>query len=237
MTCRVTYALKTGRPAWYALAGVLLQTLFTGLYAYGISGHKAAWAAFQFFGAGPFGLITVTTVFNAGLHVRPSELGIAVGLLGTFRSMGGSVGNAVFGAILRSVADTELPKRIIAAALAQCYKGDLTALIGAVIETGNGVPDAFVSINGLTPAVERAALQAFSQAYAEAYRMVLYSTIPFGIIAVVAASFIKDSTKYMTNHVHVHLVKDVLDRNGSAGQEPGERAEHIPVNPDEKTAS
>ncbi|KAK5454946.1 hypothetical protein LTS15_005666 [Exophiala xenobiotica] len=100
-------------------------------------------------------------------------------------------------------------------ALAQCYKGDLTALIGAVIETGNGVPDAFVSINGLTPAVERAALQAFSQAYAEAYRMVLYSTIPFGIIAVVAALFTKDST--------------------NAGQEPGERAEHSPVNPDEKT--
>jgi hypothetical protein len=58
----------------------------------------------------------VATVLNCGLHVRPSELGIVVGVLGTFRSMGGSVGNAIFYSILRSVANEELPERIIAAA-------------------------------------------------------------------------------------------------------------------------
>src|SRR6201999_888740 len=91
---------KTGHPTRYLIGAVFLQSLFTGLYAYGIGGNRAAWMAFQFFGAGPFGLITVTTILNAGLHVRPSELGIAVGVLGTFRSMGGSVGNDAFGAIL-----------------------------------------------------------------------------------------------------------------------------------------
>ena len=203
----------TGHPTRYLLAGVFTQKLFVGLYAYGISGHKAAWAAFQFFGAGPFGLITVMLIFNAGLHVRPSELGIAVGLLGTFRSMGGSVGNAAFGAILRTVVNEELPKRIVAAALESGYKGDLSALIGAVVATGNGVPNAFASLDGVTLAVQIATMKAFSQAYAQAFRMVFYSTIPFGVIAVVAALFIKDSTQYMTNHTHVYLVKDVLNRS------------------------
>ncbi|KAJ9603453.1 hypothetical protein H2200_012231 [Cladophialophora chaetospira] len=203
----------TGHPTRYILAGVSVQTLAVGFYAYGISGHKAAWAAFQFFGAGPFGLITVMLLLNAGLHVRPSELGIAVGLLGTFRSMGGSVGNAAFGAILRSVANEELPKRIIAAALANGYKGDLSALVGAVIATGNGVPNAFASVQAVTPALQASTMQAFSQAYAQAYKMVFYSTIPFGVVAVIAALFIKDSTEYMTNHTHVHLVKDVLHRS------------------------
>ncbi len=213
----------TGHPTRYLVAGVFTQTLFVGLYAYGISGHKAAWAAFQFFGAGPFGLITVMLLFNAGLHVRPSELGIAVGLLGTFRSMGGSVGNAAFGAILRSVANEELPKRIVAAALANGYKGDLSALIGAVIATGNGVPNAFALLGAVTPAVQAATMEAFSQAYAQAFRMVFYSTIPFGVIAVVAALFIKDSTQYMTNHTHVHLVKDVLHRREPhEGRRPSE---------------
>jgi hypothetical protein len=204
----------TGQPTRYILGGVLVQTLFVGLYAYGVGGHKACWAAFQFFGAGPFGLITVMLLLNAGLHVRPSELGVAVGLLGTFRSMGGSVGNAAFNAILRSVVNEELPKRIISVALAEGYRGDLSALVGATIATGNGVPNAFSSLQAyLTPQIEGAAMEAFAQAYAQAFRIVFYSTIPFGVVGVAAALFIKDSTPYMTNHTHVHLVKDVLARN------------------------
>lgn len=198
---------KTGHPTRYIQWSVAIQTLFTGLYAYGISGNKAAWMGFQFFGAGVFGLITLTTVLNAGLHVRPSELGLAVGMLGTFRSMGGSVGNAVFGTILRSVADKELPIQIAKAAVAAGFKGDLSALIPAVIATGNGVPNAFESVQGISPAVVGASMGAFSDAYATAFRMVFYSTIPFGVVATVASLFIKDSTEYMTNHVHVHLVK------------------------------
>lgn len=212
-TCFVPLLLhKTGYPTRYCIGAVFLQTLFTGLYALGISGHKAAWVAFQFFGAGPFGLITVTTVFNVGLHVRPSELGVAVGLLGTFRSMGGSVGNAVFNTILRSVASEELPKQIAAAALTHGFKGDLSLLIPAVIATGNGVPNALAAVQGATLPIEAATMLAFRDAYAQAFKMVFYSTVPFGVIALVASCFIKDATPYMTNHIHVHLVKDVLHR-------------------------
>ncbi|KIW90511.1 uncharacterized protein Z519_09158 [Cladophialophora bantiana CBS 173.52] len=206
---------KTGRPKLYLIGGVFLQTLFTSLYAYAIGKHKAAWMVFQFFGAGPFGLIVVTTVLNAGLHVRPSELGIAVGVLGTFRSMGGSVGNAVFGSILRSVSNEELPKLIIAAALKNGYSGDLSTLIPAAIEAGLDVPFAFDKVQGITPAIENATLLAFQEAYVQAYRMVFYSTIPFGIVALIAAFYVKDSTEYMTNHTHVHLAKDMFKRRGT----------------------
>lgn len=215
----------TGYPTRYLIGGVFVQTLFTGLYAYGINGHKAAWSAFQFFGAGPFGLITVTSVLNAGLHVRPSDLGVAVGVLGTFRSMGGSVGNAAFGAILRSVSNEELPKKIAAAAMANGFAGDLSALIPAAIENGLGVPFAFSQIQGATTSIQLATLEAFHQAYAKAFRMVFYSTIPFGIIALIAAFFIKDSTLFMTNHTHVRLVKDVLSREKPALDEKGNVAQ------------
>ena len=201
---------KTKHPTWYIIAAIFVQTLFTGLYAYGVTASKATWAAFQFFGAGCFGLITLTTVLNAGLHVRPSELGIAVGLLGTFRSVGGSVGNVIFNAILKSTANKQLPKRIAEAALAAGFKGSVGALITAAVETGEGVPDAFASVDGITTAIEGAAMAAFSAAYAEAFKMVFYATIPFGVVGIVCALFIKDSSKYMTNHTHVHLEKDVL---------------------------
>ena len=218
---------KTGHPTRYILAAVAMQLLFTALYAYGIDGHKAAWVTFQFFGASCFGLITITTVFNASLHVRPSELGVAVGLLGTFRSMGGSVGNAIFGAILRSVVDKELAKRIIEAALALGYKGDFTTLIPAVIDAALGVPGAFAGIEGVTPAIEMATLSAYHDAYAQAFKMVFYSTIPFGVVALIAAFFIKDTTKYMTNHVHVYLVKDVLRTGGPPKQETADTEHQV----------
>lgn len=203
----------TGHPKRYLVAGVFTQTLFTGLYAYAIGGHKATWSAFQFFGAGPFGLIVITTVLNASLHVRPSELGLAVGVLGTFRSMGGSVGNAIYSSILKSVIEKELPKRIIASAIHNGYAGDLKILIEATIATVNGVPGAFKQVKGMTMVIETGSILAARQAYAQAFRMVFYSTIPFGVIAVAAALWVKDSTKYMTNHTHVQLTRDVVGRS------------------------
>jgi hypothetical protein len=80
--------------------------------------------------------------------------------------MGGSVGNAIFGAVLRSVADEELPKGIVRAALLHGYKGSFTTLIPAVINSALGVPGAFTAIEGITPAIETATLSAFYEAYA-----------------------------------------------------------------------
>ncbi len=56
--------------------------------------NRAAWSAFQFFSMGPFALITLLCYVIAGLNVPLRHLGIASGLIGTFRSGGGSVGNA-----------------------------------------------------------------------------------------------------------------------------------------------
>ena len=204
---------RTKHPKWYILVAITVQTLFTGLYAYGVNFHKAAWMAFQYFGQGCFALITITTVFNAGLWVEPAELGITVGLLGTFRSMGGSVGNAIFGTILRTSASRELATRIAAAATAHGYRGNLTDLLTAVIDAGNGVPNTFSALGGgISKTLEAACLHAFKEAYASAFRMVFFSTIPFGVIALCAALFIKDASELMTSQVQVRLQRDVLKR-------------------------
>ena len=200
---------RTRRPKLHIIAGVFIQTFFTGLYTYAIPNHKGAWMAFQAFGQGCFSWITVSTLVNASLHVRQSDLGLAVGIIGTFRSAGGSIGDAVFTIIRNSVVGNQLAPRIAEAAQAQGYKYT-TALMTAVIENGNGVPDAFEGIPGVTDAVKRATSRAFHEVYAYAFQRVFYSTIPFGVIALIAALFIADAGKYMTNHTSVHLKKDVL---------------------------
>ena len=205
---------KTKHPKYHIITAVFLQTLFTGLYAYAISHkNKGMWMAFQFFGQGCFPWITVCTLVNAGLHVRQTDLGIAVGIMGAFRSLGGSVGNAVFGAIFRGVLNEQLAPRIAAAAKASGYDiASLDVLIPAVNEAGVGVPDAFASVPGITAAVEAATLAAFKDAYAYAFKIVFYSTIPFGLIALVAALFISDVTRYMTNHTSIEMEKHVIGR-------------------------
>lgn len=206
--CVVTMFIHmTKHPKRYILGGLTVQTLFTGLNAYGISSNRAVWMGFTFFSSGCFALITVSTILNASLHVNPTGLGIAVGLLGTFRSLGGSVGNAVFGSILSSTVNHELPRQINAAATSNGYTGSLSDLVSATVLFESGVPTAFEGIDGLTPSLQTAVLGAFRSSYQEAFRMVFYSSIPFGVVAIIAALFIKDSSHKFTNHTQVHLRK------------------------------
>jgi hypothetical protein len=121
------------------------------------------------------------------------------------------VGNTVFGSILRGVLNGQLAPRIASAAIANGYKAaNLDELVPAVIDNAVGVPNAFANIPGVTPAIEAATLTAFRSAYAYAFQRVFYSTIPFGVVALVAAFFIADSTKYMTNHTSIEMEKHVL---------------------------
>ena len=201
---------RTKKPKVYIVVTLAVQGLFVALYVYGVSFHRAAWMAFTFFGQACFGLITVCTSLNASLHVKQSELGIALGLFGTFRSMGGSVGNVIFNAILRNTVDNDLGPSIAKSAISHGFSGSLAQLIPGVSNYALGIPDAFASIKGVTPAIEQATLLAFRQTYARAFRIVFYSTIPFSVIAVIAAFFIADSSQYMTNHLHVRLTKKAL---------------------------
>jgi len=201
----------TKKPKMHIVAAVIIQGLFTALFAYSVPDHKGAWMAFQFFGQGCFAWITVATIVNAGLHVKHSDLGLAVGLISTFRAAGGSIGDAVFAAILTGSVNSQLAPRIAEAAIAEGYKAaDLELLIPAVIEAAVGVPGAFATVPGVTPAIQAATLHAFREAYAYAFQRVFYATIPFSVMAFIAALFIKDASDYMTNHTAVVMERNAL---------------------------
>lgn len=187
----------TRKPKFFIVAAIFLQTLFTGLYAYAIPNHLAAWVAFQFFGQGCFDWITTCALVNLSLHVKQSDLGLAVGLTGTFRSLGGSVGNAVFGAVLSSQLQSQLIPRISQAARFDAT--NVSTLVTAVLANAEGVPDAFTGVQGYTSAIEAATSLAVKQAYAFAYQRMFYTAIPFGVVAVIDALFIADGGQYMTS--------------------------------------
>ncbi|KIW86462.1 hypothetical protein Z517_01860 [Fonsecaea pedrosoi CBS 271.37] len=193
---------------------LFLQTLFSALYAYGIiPHHKTAWVIFQLFGMMCFSWITLCSYVVAGLHVPHKDLGIASGLVGTFRNTGGSVGIAIFNTIRNGVLNSQLVPRIVKAATANGFQGDEAAvksLVTAVSNNAKGIPDAFAKIQGASPALISATAEAYKSAYGYAYQRVFYSTIPFGVIAIITALFIKDASEYLTNHTAVHMEKEIL---------------------------
>lgn len=200
------------------LGALIIQTVFIACYSTVVPFNRSGWMGLQFVAQSCFPLITVLCYVTAGLHVRQRDLGIASGLIGTFRSAGGSVGNAIFNTILNGVVQSQLGPRISEAATSLGYPtADLDVLIPAVIEAGNGIPHTFVKVPNVTSAIEAATAQAFKEAYTYAFQRVFWSTIPFGVLAIIAACFMVDPSEYLTNHVAVHMEKEVI----------GSGAEHI----------
>src|SRR5882757_6252259 len=94
-----------------------MQTLFFGLAAL-ITPHNINWVmAVQFLAMLPFGWITLNCYTTASLHVPQRDLGVAIGLIGTFRSLGGAVGSVIFSSIFSQVAAKQVVSRISTTAL------------------------------------------------------------------------------------------------------------------------
>lgn len=198
------------------ITALLIQTLGTGCLAAVPLKNKAAWSALQVLALGPFALVCLIAYVAVSLNVPLRYLGLATGLVGTFRSLGGSVGNAVFNTILNGVVKDKLGGAISQAAVTDGFDpSHLGQLIPATVQAAAGVPFAFQSVPGMTDAIEASAIQALREVYAEAYRKVFYSTIPFGVVALGLALCMRDPSQYLTNHTAVHMEKDGLVRGVS----------------------
>ena len=79
----------------------------------------------------------------------------------------------------------------------------------------------------MTLALEAALAHAIKDAYAYAFRMVFYSMIPFGVLGIMAAAFIRDPSQYLTNHTAIHLEKEGVLGRGVEHHEGGKQVEKI----------
>lgn len=200
---------KIGYLKLQVIVMLIVQTVFVAAYSGVVPNSRAGWSAFQFFGMGPFALITLLCYVIAGLNVPLRHLGLASGLIGTFRSGGGSVGNAVFNTVLNGVVKKQIPMKLAQVATAYGLPSEaLAALIPATMENAVGIPGAFETVPGITPAIQEAAAIAYKEAYAFAFKRVFWASIPFGVLAVICAFFIKDPSQYLTNHTAVRMEKE-----------------------------
>ncbi|KAG5797278.1 hypothetical protein H9Q69_003661 [Fusarium xylarioides] len=200
---------------------LLMQTVFTASYAAVVPNNKTGWTLLPMFGQSCFTWVTVLSYVSSGLLVPQEELGVSAGLIGTFRSAGGSLGNAMFSTILTSIVNRDLGNNIAGAAIGAGYSPkDLPALIPAVIQNAVGVPMAMAKVPNVTEPVLQATAAAFKNTYAKVFRTVFYSTIPLGVLAIIAACFIRDPSHLLNNHVAVQQEKEVLGKKKDIEMEP-----------------
>ncbi|KAH6983857.1 fungal trichothecene efflux pump-domain-containing protein [Ilyonectria destructans] len=166
---------------WQLVVGMALQAIFIAASAATVNpNRKLAWDF---------------------LHVPHSQLGVAMGLLGTFRSAGGAVGNAIFNTIFQSKFRTYAGEEIANAAIGNGLNAsDLGAIMPETIQYNLDIPGMLVDIDGITPAIREILRAAVRTAYGRAFQFVFYITIPFSVVALVCSLFIEDPTAYMTNH-------------------------------------
>ncbi|KAJ0167262.1 putative MFS-type transporter C16A3.17c [Colletotrichum tanaceti] len=147
---------------------------------------------------GPFfvGFIELASLALAPLFCRPSDIGLASGLLASIRSAGGSVAVAVYTTILSNRLATEIPAAINGPAIAAgLSRGQLPALAKAA-QAGK-----LASFPGLDSAAIAAVARALPGAYTKAFEAVYLASLGFGAIAIVGCLFAKDAQKHMTDKV------------------------------------
>lgn len=190
---------------------VFMQTLFFGLAALCTPTNLNWLMAVQFLAMLPFGWITLNCYTAASLNVPQRDLGVAIGLIGTFRSVGGSIGSVIFSSIFDQTATKQVASRIAKTAIAGGVPSDtIPKLALSARLTLLGVPGQAAAFPNVPAAVYNSCVTAARYGYAYGFRITWLASIPFGIIATLCAMTVKDPSKYFTNHVEVHLEKEVV---------------------------
>ena len=195
-----------------------MQTLFFGLAAL-ITPTNLSWLmAVQFLSTLPFGWITLNCYTAASVNVPQKDLGVAVGLIGTFRSVGGSIGSVIFSSIFEQTAEKQVGARIARAAVASGVSSDtVPALVASARLTLLGIPGQAAKFPNVPSQVFDACVRAARYGYAYGFRITWLASIPFGVLATLCAMCVRDPSKYFTNHVEVHLEKEVGRRKRKSG--------------------
>lgn len=203
---------------------VFMQTLFFGLAAL-ITPTNLNWLmACQFLAMLPFGWITLNCYTAASLNVPQRDLGVAIGLIGTFRSVGGSIGSVIFSSIFDQIAQKQVANRIAATAANAGISADtIPKLIVSARLTLLGVPGQAAAFSNVPASVFNACVTTARYGYAYGFRITWLASIPFGVVATICAMSVRDPSKYFTNHVEIHLEEKIVGREKLRGPEEKEK--------------
>ncbi|KAH8691682.1 putative siderophore iron transporter, partial [Talaromyces proteolyticus] len=175
-----------------------IQALGCGLLAIATPNRIPAGLIIQGIANAPFAWTLVLSYTTVGLHVPQRDIGLALGLLGASRYLGGAIGSTLFNTILRARASESIPLRVLAAV--ERFNLPLSRVDGLIValSSSNATSLATYPAN-----VVAAGTLAIRWAYSDSLAYVWYASIPFCVIACLACLFVRDPSPYLTNHTAV----------------------------------
>ena len=206
---------RVGHERWQIVTFMCLQTALIGsLASVGLKDKAQAIVTII------FGSATVTppqlvsfTMLSLNLEDQ-NDIGIAVGLAGTFRLLGGAIATAIYSAVLSGRFASTLPAYVRQAAEDSGFPMEnLPALLKA---TATNTAAAYKKVPGITQAVISAAGLAYKLAYVQAFRLVFLIAIGFGGAAIVAAFCTKTTPVSLKNNNRAVRLKNELGIDGQA---------------------
>lgn len=191
---------------WQVVAAMVMQVVFLALSAASVDPNNYyAYILLTGLGVSMFTGVTVLSYAIAGMHVPHSQLGTALGFLGTFRSTGGAVGNALFRYIFQTTSERVTAQRLrpVCERLGACpTEAAFNTLLVDAVAYNQGVPG---KLTDLSPEVRQAIREALRGAYGFSFRVIFCATIPLGVIALLCALCIDDPHAFMNNHVQFRM--------------------------------
>lgn len=185
---------------WQCIILACLSTAFVGsLAALGPDTHTFV-ITMGTLGCFVIGWIDNITFPGVTLVIEPQDIGLATGVLGSIRALGGAVAQALYVSILINKSTENIPKNVIPAATGAGLPASSLPDLFKGITLGN-----FTAVPGITPAVIAATGAAVQDAYVTTFHYIFYATIPFGVLLIVSCVFIPDMDKYLHNNVAKRL--------------------------------
>lgn len=143
-----------------------------------------------------------------GVLVPPSTIAITVcsdhliattvALSLSIRVIGGSIGYTIYFNIFSEKLGKVLPDYVAKAAVTA---GLPAADVMNFVSTFLTAPKSIMTVPGATTAIVAAATRGEQDAYSYALSYVWYTSIAFGVVAIIAAAFLGNNRKYLTDRV------------------------------------
>ena len=146
------------------------------------------------------GWIDNITFPGVTLLYEAQDIGLATGVLGSIRAVGGAVAQALYISILKNKVSTYMPKYVVPAATNAGLPASSLPALFAGITAGN-----FTAVPGITPDIIAATGAAVTHAYLSSFHVVFYATIPFGCLLIFFACLTPNFEKYLSHNVAKRL--------------------------------
>ena len=128
------------------------------------------------------GYIELTALTLAPFCLAPADIGLATNVLASIRSAFASTAISVYVTILNNKAAVYVPQLVGSAATRAGLPTLSVPSLLAGLATGS-----FADVEGITPAIIAAAMDANKTAYAKSFHVVYYTSLVFGGCAIIAA--------------------------------------------------